>query len=81
MIMKKTTKKTKTKTKKNQKFDKWIVYTTKLVKGKRKSERHKINISNGNILMKDNEQLNKPKSEETKLKISLALKNNKIILL
>jgi hypothetical protein len=44
------------------------------VKGKRKSEIHKINISNGNLLMKDNEQLNKPKSEETKLKISLALK-------
>jgi hypothetical protein len=46
------------------------------VKGKRKSERHKINISNGNLLMKDNEQLNKPKSEETKLKISLALKKS-----
>ncbi len=26
--------------------------------------------------MKDNEQLNKPKSEETKLKISLAFKKN-----
>jgi hypothetical protein len=34
------------------------------MKGKRKSEIHKINISNG--------LLNKPKSEETKLKISLA---------
>ena len=38
------------------------------MKGKRKSEIHKINISNG--------LLNKPKSEETKLKISLALKNH-----
>jgi hypothetical protein len=39
----------------------WI---SELMKGKRKSEIHKINISNG--------LLNKPKSEETKLKISLA---------
>jgi hypothetical protein len=38
------------------------------MKGKSNSEIHKINISNG--------LLNKPKSEETKLKISLALKNH-----
>jgi len=44
---------------------------SELMKGKRKSEIHKINISKykQGLIM-----LNKPKSEETKLKISLALK-------
>jgi hypothetical protein len=44
----------------------------KPVKGKRKSKIQKINISNGTVKA----ELNKHKSEETKLKISLALKNH-----
>ena len=43
-------------------------YNNKASERKEKIRDTKINISNGNLLMKDNEQLNKPKSEETKLK-------------